>query len=130
MRLRHPLTLALGIVMLVAPAALLAAEPGTEPAAPAAAIAPATAAAPAETTAPATAAKPESPATPDAALAGKHGALEQCDKPTGSIIRPKVKDGCKPTGSLATRTYSKEDIERTGEFDLNEALRKLDPSFR
>jgi len=58
----------------------------------------------------------------------------ECETVTGSRIKSakpaKDKSGkCAATAS-PTRTYTKDDIEMTGETDLNEALRKLDPSFR
>ena len=37
---------------------------------------------------------------------------------------------CAKVARGAYRSYSKEDIERTGETDMAEALRKLDPAFR
>lgn len=48
-----------------------------------------------------------------------------CLKYTGSRIRP-------PAGQCANtrgRVYSREDIERTGDVNLNDALRRLDPSL-
>ena len=47
-----------------------------------------------------------------------------CIKDTGSRIKPKEGE-CRGPG----RTYSREDLDRTGAFDTAEALRKLDPSL-
>lgn len=49
-----------------------------------------------------------------------------CLQHTGSRIRP-------PAGKCASTrgwVYSREDIERTGDVNLNGALRRLDPSLR
>jgi len=49
-----------------------------------------------------------------------------CLQYTGSRIRP-------PAGQCAStrgRVYTREDIERTGDVNLNGALRRLDPSLR
>ncbi len=58
----------------------------------------------------------------------------ECETVTGSRIKAakptKDKSGKCTTSSSPMRTYTKDDIEMTGETDLNEALRKLDPSFR
>lgn len=121
MRLRNRITLVLGIAMLLAPVAMLAADTVAEPAAAATSST--------ETSATTPAATATEPTTPAAVSADKPRALEQCDKATGSMIRPSKKNDCKPPGSLPTRTYTKEDIERTGEIDINQALRKLDPRF-
>lgn len=39
------------------------------------------------------------------------------------------KAGSKDCAMLAGRAYSREDIERTGAFDLHDALRRLDPAI-
>lgn len=54
----------------------------------------------------------------------------QCEKVTGSIIRPSEKKECKSASSQPMRTYTKEDIDRTGEISVAQALRKLDPRFQ
>jgi hypothetical protein len=48
---------------------------------------------------------------------------------TGTRIRPSRDGVCVATGSYV-KSYSREEIERTGETNVSEALRKLDPSFR
>ena len=54
----------------------------------------------------------------------------KCTQAPGSHIRLARPEDCAKVARGAYRSYSKEDIERTGETDLAEALRKLDPSFR
>ena len=58
-----------------------------------------------------------------------------CQVVTGSRIhvsKPKKDaDGkCESKSSSAMRSYSREEIERTGEMNLDNALRNLDPSIR
>jgi hypothetical protein len=53
--------------------------------------------------------------------------LAKCAAVTGSHIRPKVENGCE--ARKPNRSYTLEDIQRTGEIDLNQALRRLDPMF-
>jgi hypothetical protein len=54
---------------------------------------------------------------------------KDCEYVSGSRIRPKTEQDCRSAfGPL--RSYSKEDLDRTGEMDLNQALRALDPIFR
>lgn len=48
--------------------------------------------------------------------------------PTGSRIRSRDGD-CTPRG-YPFRSYSVEELEATGEIDLVEALREIDPAFR
>lgn len=91
---------------LLAPASLLAADAASDPAAVSN-----TAAAPAKV---ADAHKPKA---------------ANCDRVTGSIIRPSAKRECKSASSQPMRTYTQEDIQRTGEMDVANALRKLDPSI-
>jgi hypothetical protein len=55
--------------------------------------------------------------------------LEQCDQVTGSRIRSATRKHCEPVGQ-PMRSYSAEELRSTGEMDLSEALRQLDPSFR
>lgn len=59
--------------------------------------------------------------------------LEQCDQVTGSRIRSGSRAGsgtaCEPVGH-PFRSYSAEELQSTGEMDLSEALRQLDPAFR
>jgi hypothetical protein len=67
--------------------------------------------------------------TTPAADPAKPKATGPCDRVTGSNITPSRKDGCK-SSVQPNRTYTKDDIDRTGETDLAQALRKMDPSFR
>jgi hypothetical protein len=60
-----------------------------------------------------------------AAKPAKHAAA--CPEVSGSRIRPRIENDCK--GAKPFRSYSQEDLQRTGEIDINEALRKLDPIF-
>lgn len=103
MKIRNGL-LAAGLAVLLAPAAL-AAEEAQKPAVEKAAV---------EKTA------SEKPAKPDA---------KECEMNTGSRIRPQKADGCKPV-KQPYRTYTQEELQRTGSIDLGEALRQLDPIFR
>jgi hypothetical protein len=54
----------------------------------------------------------------------------QCTQVPGSHIRLAKPEDCSKAARGPYRSYSKEDLERTGESDVAEALRKLDPSFR
>ena len=60
-------------------------------------------------------------ATPEAA---------KCTQAPGSHIRLAKPEDCAKAARGPYRSYSKEDIERTGETDVGEALRKLDPRFQ
>jgi len=53
----------------------------------------------------------------------------KCDTAPGSRIRQKAAD-CKKSAKQPYRSYSKDELDSTGETDINEALRKLDPIFR
>lgn len=55
---------------------------------------------------------------------------ERCLRETGSLIRQRDKDG-KPAciQQVPGRSYSSEDIQRTGQADLADALRTLDSSI-
>ena len=55
--------------------------------------------------------------------------LDQCSQVTGSRIRSSTRKDCEPLGQ-PFRSYSAEELQSTGEMDLSEALRQLDPSFR
>jgi hypothetical protein len=55
--------------------------------------------------------------------------LEECDQRPGSRIRMHGRDGCEPVGSPFKR-FSAEELRATGEPDLADALRKLDPAFQ
>jgi hypothetical protein len=107
MKLRN-LIIGVGVLGLLGPASLLAADTASDTPA----VATATAAAPTKV---ADATKPKA---------------TQCDKVTGSVIRPSKRSDCKSTGALPMRTYTQEDIERTGEISVAQALRKLDPRFQ
>jgi hypothetical protein len=80
--------------------------------------------APAETSATETTAA-ETAAKPDTADNAKKPA--PCEKVTGSRVRPSSRD-CASTKPF--RTYTADDLERTGEMNMSDALRKLDPIFR
>ena len=67
-------------------------------------------------------------AAPTAASAPKMEKDAPCARTTGSRIKPVRSSAC-PGASQMTRSYSKRDIETTGEIDLAEALRKIDPIF-
>jgi hypothetical protein len=54
--------------------------------------------------------------------------VKQCAAVTGTHIRPRVENECKASNG-PQRSYSKDEIERTGQIDMAEALRRLDPSF-
>ena len=99
MKLRN-LALTFAIAGLLAPVTLLAADPAK----------PATEQA-ADRTAPA---KPRHPAS--------------CENVSGTRILPNPKNACR-SAIQPMRTYTKEDLDRTGEIDMAEALRKLDPIF-
>lgn len=60
-------------------------------------------------------------ATPEAA---------KCTQAPGSHIRLAKPEDCAKAARGPYRSYSKEDLERTGETDVGEALRKLDPRFQ
>ncbi|RZA37263.1 MAG: hypothetical protein EOP92_01305 [Lysobacteraceae bacterium] len=53
-----------------------------------------------------------------------------CLKHTGSRIKPRADKQGRKCISANGRSYSKEDLDRTGEADLAEALRRLDPAIR
>lgn len=56
-------------------------------------------------------------------------AQRNCLRYTGTRI-PASKLGSKGCVMANGRVYSREDIDRTGEVDIADALRKLDPSIR
>jgi hypothetical protein len=56
--------------------------------------------------------------------------LTSCERVTGSRIQMAQRDGkCEPVGQ-AFKSYSADELASTGEMDLVEALRQLDPAFR
>lgn len=54
----------------------------------------------------------------------------KCTQAPGSRIRLARPEDCAKVARGPFRSYSKDDIDRTGESDLGEALRQLDPAFR
>lgn len=69
------------------------------------------------------------PAVQVANLDGDQAALEQCEMVTGSRIRPRDTADCEAIG-YALKRYTAEQIQATGEADLYDALRMLDPAFQ
>lgn len=53
-----------------------------------------------------------------------------CQQVTGSRIKPRDAASCDKSSNRPFRSYSSESLQETGEIDLVEALRKLDPAFR
>jgi hypothetical protein len=68
-------------------------------------------------------------ATPEPLTASNETALEQCEQSIGTRIRSRNPADC-GTSASPTKTFSADEIRATGEMDLTEALRKLDPTFR
>jgi hypothetical protein len=60
--------------------------------------------------------------------AAKPARPKACEYISGSRMRPNLAEGCR-TASGPLRVFSQEDLQRTGEIDMNQALRKLDPIF-
>ena len=54
----------------------------------------------------------------------------KCTHAPGSHIKLAKPEDCKKAARGPYRSYSKEDLESTGETNVADALRKLDPSFR
>jgi hypothetical protein len=54
----------------------------------------------------------------------------KCETAPGSRIKQSKPEDCKKLAKQPFRSYSKKELENTGELDTGEALRKLDPSFR
>jgi len=54
----------------------------------------------------------------------------KCDVAPGSRIQRKKPDVCKDIAKQPYRSFTKQEIDNTGETNVAEALRKLDPSFR
>lgn len=54
-------------------------------------------------------------------------AERHCIRHTGTRLKVRDKNGCIATAP--GRSYSRDDIERTGETDVADALRRLDPSI-
>jgi hypothetical protein len=76
------------------------------------------------------AAEPAAPAATDAGAVPAAKGAERCAPATGSRIARKVKPGesCEVHHNNL-RSYSRDDLERTGRIDLDEALETLDPAF-
>jgi hypothetical protein len=108
MSLRH-LLLSLAVTGLLAPATLLAADSDSPK--------PAAEKADAKPTADKADAKPDKPK-----------AAVTCEHVTGTRIQPSPKNGCQ-SPVKPYRTFSQEELQRTGEIDQGEALKKLDPIF-
>ncbi len=53
----------------------------------------------------------------------------RCEAPTGSRIRPSEKTGCDKKPDPFLTSYSQDDLLKTGQIDINQALRRLDPRF-
>lgn len=77
----------------------------------------------------AVAADAQVPANTDAANA-KRTSNVGCVKDTGTNIRPRDPKTGKALCIGPGRSYSREQIDRTGQTDLADALRRLDPSVR
>ena len=80
-------------------------------------------------------ARSETAATPQAQADAQANADSQrnCVRRTGTHIRDRSttdKSGRKGCVAANGRVYSRDDIERTGQTDIGEALRRLDPSIR
>jgi hypothetical protein len=65
--------------------------------------------------------EPQKKAAPEAA---------KCTQAPGSHIRLAKPEDCSKAARGPYRSYSKDELDSTGETDLGEALRKLDPRFR
>jgi hypothetical protein len=119
MKLRN-LMLAIGVAGLLAPVSLMAADPETTPAA---------TAAPTEKSVDNTAVPSEGAKETDkAAPKAKSKSSSLCAPSTGSILRQSAKNGCRAS-TLPMRSFNQDDLQRTGEIDIAQALRKLDPRF-
>jgi hypothetical protein len=54
----------------------------------------------------------------------------KCDAAPGSRIKLSKPEECKKLAKQPFRSYSKEELDTTGEMDVGDALRKLDPAVR
>lgn len=56
--------------------------------------------------------------------------LERCEAPTGSRISPErdSKGEC-PKSASPGKTYTRDDLQSTGEINVGDALSRLDPSI-
>jgi len=66
---------------------------------------------------------------PIAANEARPLSLTQCENVTGSRIRTRGRSDCAPVG-YPFKNFTAEEIEATGQTDLNQALRQMDPAFR
>jgi hypothetical protein len=73
-------------------------------------------------------AKPAAPAAESAVDAKTKKAEPKCESTATTRIRKMKSSDC-AKDAVGARTYSKEELERTGEIEVGEALRKLDPRF-
>ncbi len=117
---------AFGVAGLLAPASLMAADAAAPPPATDAAT---TAVAPATAEAPAAAAPKEGVKEAEKAdQKAKPKSTTYCSPATGSLLRKPAKNGC-TASAQPLRTYSQDDLQRTGEIKISQALRKLDTSI-
>jgi len=54
----------------------------------------------------------------------------KCDVAPGSRVRQAKPEDCQKIAKQPFRSYSKEELDSTGETNVAEALRKLDPAIR
>lgn len=67
---------------------------------------------------------------PTMASAPETVSLQPCEQITGSrIVRPQNRTSCGES-KQPMKTFSQEEIQATGETDLANALRRLDPAFQ
>lgn len=57
------------------------------------------------------------------------GAAAACTQVTGSRIQSSQRAHCEPVG-YPFRSFTRQQLEATGQIDLVEALRQLNPAFR
>jgi hypothetical protein len=60
---------------------------------------------------------------------GEATSLERCEQVTGSRILRRSTEGCEAV-NYPLKSFSAEQIQGTGEMDLHDALRMLDPAFQ
>lgn len=56
--------------------------------------------------------------------------VAECTQVTGSRIKARNAASCDRLANRPFRSYSAERLQETGEIDMADALRKLDPAFR
>jgi hypothetical protein len=69
------------------------------------------------------------PAAPRVSNLTDTGGLGTCEQVTGSRIRNPERTDCEPTG-YPFKSFSRDELQATGEIDLIDALRQLDPAFQ